>query len=141
MAPLSLSGFRANQVAFRDFLSTVWPIGEIQVTGKRLSRMYRDLQKKDKKTDDEKTQAKKREDLEDGEIDADEETRRPARKDVRREPSEDMRRDYRRDDSRHRALYENGGDRLSFRKDRDRGLADRGRPSWSPSAQHRHSPY
>lgn len=122
-------------------MSTVWPIGEIQVTGKRLSRMYRDLQKKDKKTDDEKTQAKKREDLEDGEIDADEETRRPARKDVRREPSEDMRRDYRRDDSRHRALYENGGDRLSFRKDRDRGLADRGRPSWSPSAQHRHSPY
>lgn len=104
--------------------------------------MYRDLREKDKKVDDEKTQAKRREDLEDGEIDADEETRRPAKKELRREPSEDMRREYRRDDYRHRSLYENG-DRLSFRKDRDRdrGLADRGRPSWSPSAQHRHSPY
>lgn len=131
---------RIHADEFRDFLSTVWPIGEIQVTGKRLSRMYRDLREKDKKVDDEKTQAKKREDLEDGEIDADEETRRPAKKELRREPSDDLRRDYRRDDYRHRSLYENG-DRLSFRKDRDRGLTDRGRPSWSPSAQHRHSPY
>lgn len=104
--------------------------------------MYRDLREKDKKVDDDKQQAKKREDLEDGEIDADEETRRPAKKEVRREPSEDIRREYRRDDHRHRSLYENG-DRLSFRKDRDRdrGLVDRGRPSWSPGTQHRHSPY
>lgn len=104
--------------------------------------MYRDLREKDKKTDDDKTQAKRRDDLEDGEIDADEETRRPAKKEVRREPSEDMRREYRRDDYRHRSLYENG-DRLSFRKDRDRdrGLVDRGRPSWSPGGQQRHSPY
>lgn len=102
--------------------------------------MYRDLRERDKKGDDDKLQPKKREDLEDGEIDVDEDRRRRDKKEVRREPSEEMRRDYRRDD-RHRALYENG-DRLSFRRDRDRGLVDRGRPSWSPStAQHRHSPY
>lgn len=107
--------------------------------------MYRELREKDiskdKKADDEKPHGKKRDDLEDGEIDVDEDRRRRDRKDMRREPSEDMRRgDYRRDD-RHRLLYENG-DRLSFRRDRDRGLVDRGRPSWSPSTtQHRHSPY
>lgn len=115
--------------------------------------MYRELRDKDRKDKNpghEKSQARKREDLEDGEIDADEDKRRRERKEVRREPSEDIRRgEYRRDD-RHRALYENG-DRLSFRRDRDRdlpsrdrdrGLVDRGRPSWSPStAQHRHSPY
>lgn len=102
--------------------------------------MYRDLRERDKKGDDDKLQPKKRDDLEDGEIDVEEERRRRDKKEARREPSEDMRRDYRRDD-RHRALYENG-DRLSFRRDRDRGLVDRGRPSWSPNtAQHRHSPY
>ncbi|KAF3764970.1 hypothetical protein M406DRAFT_260476 [Cryphonectria parasitica EP155] len=126
---------------FWDFLATVWPIGEVEVTGKRLSRMYRDLREKDKKVDDEKVQAKRREDLEDGEIDVEDERRRRERREARREPSEDTRRDYRRDD-RHRA-YENG-DRLSFRRDRDRGqsLVDRPRPSWSPNTQqHRHSPY
>lgn len=113
--------------------------------------MYRDLREKDiskdKKVDEERPHARKREDLEDGEIDVEEDRRRRDRKDIRREPSEDMRRaEYRRDD-RHRALYENG-DRLSFRRDRDRdrdrdrGLVDRGRPSWSPNTtQHRHSPY
>lgn len=125
----------------RDFLATVWPIGEVEVTGKRLSRMYRDLREKDKKVDEDKVQAKRREDLEDGEIDVEEDKRRRERREARREPSEDTRRDYRRDE-RHRA-YENG-DRLSFRRDRDRGpsLVDRPRPSWSPGTQqHRHSPY
>lgn len=124
--------------------------------------MYRDLSEKQhkKKADDDKVdkvQPKKRDDLEDGEIDVDEDRRRREREKMRREPSEDIRRDYRRDD-RHRALYENG-DRLSFRRDRDRdrdrdrerdrerGLVDRGRPSWSPNngssslPSHRHSPY
>ncbi|PSR99437.1 P-loop containing nucleoside triphosphate hydrolase protein [Coniella lustricola] len=126
---------------FWDFLATVWPIGEVEVTGKRLSRMYRDLREKDKKVDEDKVQAKRREDLEDGEIDVEEDKRRRERREARREPSEDTRRDYRRDE-RHRA-YENG-DRLSFRRDRDRGpsLVDRPRPSWSPGTQqHRHSPY
>ncbi|KUI60423.1 Chromodomain helicase hrp3 [Cytospora mali] len=133
---------------FWDFLSTVWPIGEIEVTGDKLAKMYRTLAEKDKGKDKkdggEKKQSKKRDDLEDGEIDDEEEARRRARREMRRESSEDVRRDYRRDDYRHRA-YENG-DRLSFRRDRDRplndrGLADRGRPSWSPDNQHRQSPY
>lgn len=118
------------------------------MTGDKLAKMYRTLADKDKgkeKRDGaEKKQPKKRDDLEDGEIDDDEEARRRARRELRRESSEDVRRDYRRDDYRHRA-YENG-DRLSFRRDRDRplsdrSLADRGRPSWSPDNQHRQSPY
>ncbi|KAG8165372.1 hypothetical protein KVR01_005647 [Diaporthe batatas] len=134
---------------FWDFLSTVWPIGEIEVTGDKLAKMYRTLtdkdKGKDKKEGGEKKSAKKRDDLEDGEIDDEDEAHRHARREARRDLSEDSRRDYRRDDYRHRA-YENG-DRLSFRKDRDRplndrGLADRGRPSWSPpNNQHRPSPY
>lgn len=121
----------------RDFLSTIWPIGDFDVSGKRLSRMYRDLSEKDKKDAGEKAdKPKKRDDLEDGEIDDEEEARRQARRDARREISEDVRREYRRDDYKHRA-YENG-DRLSFRK--DRGLSDRGRQTWlSPNP--RHSPY
>ncbi|EON96928.1 putative chromodomain helicase dna binding protein [Phaeoacremonium minimum UCRPA7] len=122
---------------FWDFLSTIWPIGDFDVSGKRLSRMYRDLSEKDKKDAGEKAdKPKKRDDLEDGEIDDEEEARRQARRDARREISEDVRREYRRDDYKHRA-YENG-DRLSFRK--DRGLSDRGRQTWlSPNP--RHSPY
>lgn len=100
--------------------------------------MYRDLSAKDKKESTEKQPTRKRDDLEDGEIDDEEEARRQARRENRREPSEDARRDHRRDDHKHRA-YENG-DRLAFRK--DRSLSDRGRPSWhSPNHQHRHSPY
>lgn len=119
------------------------------MTGDKLAKMYRTLtdkdKGKDKKEGGDKKSAKKRDDLEDGEIDDEDEAHRQARREARRDLSEDTRRDYRRDDYRHRA-YENG-DRLSFRKDRDRppndrALADRGRPSWSPpNNQHRPSPY
>ncbi|KAJ9134013.1 Chromatin remodeling factor 6-1 [Pleurostoma richardsiae] len=123
---------------FWDFLSTIWPIGDFEVSGKRLSRMYRDLTQKDKKDSDDKVEVKKREDLEDGEIDDEEEARRQARRDSsRREPGDEIRRDYRRDDPRYR-MYDNG-DRLSFRK--DKVLTDRGRTSWLNSPGARHNPY
>lgn len=146
----------------RDFLSSVWPVHEVDVSGKQLAKMYTTLKEKKEK---EKQQAraesssvskpkKHRDDLEDGEIDTERESvpRYDAGGrglDQRRDTDDYYRRDDRRDrdrewderDARRRHPYENG-DRLSFKKVDRRDIVDRGRQPWyhNPSP-HRHNPY
>lgn len=142
-------------------MSSVWPVHEVDVSGKQLAKMYMTLKEKKEK---EKEQArgelsipklkKHRRDLEDGEIDTDRES--TSRYDAggrgsdhRRDGDDFYRRDDRRDrdrewderDARRRYPYENG-DRLSFKKVDRRDIVERGRQSWhhNPSP-HRHNPY
>ncbi|KAK3394756.1 CHD1-like protein [Podospora didyma] len=130
---------------FWEFLSSIWPIGEVKVSGKRLQKMFGDLIEKDKvKKDDDRAHDSRRPrnpDLEDGEIasDRDDRRNRDPYRDDRREERREERRDERRDEPKRRNYYENG-DRLNFHRHRDRiGPA---RPSWqSRSPPARHSPY
>ncbi|KAL8387806.1 hypothetical protein RB595_009660 [Gaeumannomyces hyphopodioides] len=147
---------------FWDFLSSVWPVHEVDVSGKQLAKMYMTLKEKKEK---EKEQArgelsipklkKHRRDLEDGEIDTERES--SARYDAsgrgsdhRRDGDDYYRRDDRRDrdrewderDARRRYPYENA-DRLSFKKVDRRDIVDRGRQSWhhNPSPHRHNNPY
>ncbi|KAK0656358.1 CDH1-like protein [Cercophora newfieldiana] len=150
---------------FWEFLSSIWPIGEVKVSGKRLQRMFGDLVEKDKlKKEEERGPGARRRDgdLEDGEIASDRddrrlsrdpyrddrrqdrrEERREERRDDRREDRRDDRREERREEPQRRNYYENG-DRLNFhrhRRDGDR-IAPIRHNNWqnrSPPA--RHSPY
>ncbi|KAL2178711.1 CDH1-like protein [Thermothelomyces heterothallicus CBS 202.75] len=143
---------------FWEFLSSIWPIGEVKVSGKRLQRMFGDLIEKDKekerlKREEERANELKRArnpDLEDGEIASDREERRPRdpyrddRREDRREERRDERRDERREEPRRRNYYEDG-DRLNFyrhrRPENNRNVPLR-HPSWqSRSPPARHSPY
>ncbi|KAL2171861.1 hypothetical protein VTG60DRAFT_1248 [Thermothelomyces hinnuleus] len=143
---------------FWEFLSSIWPIGEVKVSGKRLQRMFGDLIEKDKekerlKREEERANELKRArnpDLEDGEIASDREERRPRdpyrddRREERREERRDERRDDRREEPRRRNYYEDG-DRLNFyrhrRPENNRNVPLR-HPSWqSRSPPARHSPY
>ncbi len=142
-------------VILRDFLSSIWPVNDFAVSGKQLAKMYDALKAKDEKITKEEPERGSRDELEDGEIDSERETRRDARRehdyrdrDHRREedPRREGRRDDRREDPSRRIYPVENGDRLSFRKDRrdydrDRDRdRDRGRASWhgrSPRA----SPY
>jgi chromodomain-helicase-DNA-binding protein 1 len=130
----------------REFLSSIWPVGDYQVSGKRLQRMFRNLLDQDKKkTDDKSTDSKrikrveKNADLEDGEIASDREERRA------RDPYRDDRRDHRREERQEPKrpnYYENGGDRLNFYRHRRDGDRVPVRPSWqSRPPQARNNPY
>lgn len=143
----------ADNLPSREFLSSIWPVGDYQVSGKRLQRMYGNLKDQDAKSEkdaekkaNDSRRSKRDPDLEDGEIASDREERRT------RDPYRDDRRDYRRDDRQERQErqeprrpnYYGNGDRLDFhrhRRDTDRIPV---RPSWqgqgrSPPA--RNSPY
>ncbi|KAK3694563.1 CHD1-like protein [Podospora appendiculata] len=129
---------------FWEFLSSIWPIGEVKVSGKRLQRMFGDLVEKDKiKKEEErasKTKRPKHPDLEDGEIASDRDDRRI--RDAYRDDRREERREERREKPKQHNFYDNG-DRLNFQRHRRDG--DRGgpvRPSWqSRSPPARHSPY
>ncbi|KAK0703771.1 CDH1-like protein [Lasiosphaeria miniovina] len=148
----SASDLDSLEPQFWEFLSSIWPISESKVSGKRLQKIFRDIEEKDKvKKEEEGTidvRRSRNPDLEDGEIASDREDRRargrdrdPYRDD-RREERREERRDERRDEPKRRNYYENG-DRLNFhrhRRDGDRGGPTR--PSWqSRSPPARHSPY
>ena len=137
----------------REFLSSIWPINETKVSGKRLQKIFGELVEKDKgKKDEDRPNEirRRRPDLEDGEITSDRDDRRfrdpyrdDRRQDRRQEPRDDRRdnrRDDRRDDQREesrRAYYDNG-DRLNFhRHRRDGDRAGPVRHSWQSSR----SPY
>ncbi|KAK4250820.1 CDH1-like protein [Corynascus novoguineensis] len=143
---------------FWEFLSSIWPIGEVRVSGRRLQRMFGDLLEKDKEKDKTKREEDRSNelrrarnpDLEDGEIASDREERRARdpyrddRREERREERRDERRDDRREEPRRRNYYEDG-DRLNFyrhrRPDNNRNVPLR-HPSWqSRSPPARHSPY
>ncbi|KAK4154619.1 P-loop containing nucleoside triphosphate hydrolase protein [Chaetomidium leptoderma] len=156
-----LKGLRANEPdldslepKFWAFLSSIWPLGDVKVSGKRLQKMFGDLVEKDKanREDNNRTNEPRRArnpDLEDGEIASDREERRPRdayrddRRAERREDRRDERRDDRREEPKRRNFYEDG-DRLNFyrhRRTENRNVPVR-QPSWqgrSPPA--RHSPY
>ncbi|KAH6619823.1 CHD1-like protein [Chaetomium sp. MPI-SDFR-AT-0129] len=137
---------------FWEFLSSIWPLGEVKVSGKRLQRMFRDLLEKDKtKREDDRSNEPRRPknpDLEDGEIASDREERRARdpyrddRREERREERRDERRDDRREDPPRRNYYDD--DRLNFyrhRRPENRGVPLR-HSSWqSRSPPARHSPY
>ncbi|KAK4044532.1 P-loop containing nucleoside triphosphate hydrolase protein [Parachaetomium inaequale] len=138
---------------FWEFLSSIWPLGEVKVSGKRLQKMFGDLLEKDKaKREDDRANDLRRgrnPDLEDGEIASDREERRARdpyrddRREERREERRDDRRDDRREEPKRRNYYEDG-DRLNFyrhRRTENRNVPVR-HSSWqdrSPPA--RHSPY
>jgi chromodomain-helicase-DNA-binding protein 1 len=139
----------------REFLSSIWPIGEVKVSGKRLQRMFGDLMEKDKQKKEEVKAPEIRRlrdpDLEDGEIASDRDDRRfrDLYRDERRQDRRDERRDDRRDERREepprRNYYENG-DRLNFhrhRRDSDRTAAPvrHSHPRQNRSPPARHSPY
>jgi len=134
-------------------LSSIWPIGEYQVSGKRLQRMFKSLVEQDEKNTEKESERKAKEikrvrrdpDLEDGEIASDREEARRARdpyRDDRRDYRREERRDERRDQDSRRPNYYGNGDRLDFHRHRDRVPV---RTSWgvgqgrSPPA--RNSPY
>ncbi|KAB5536493.1 CHD1-like protein [Coniochaeta sp. 2T2.1] len=139
---------------FWEFLSSIWPIGEYQVSGKRLQRMFKSLVEQDeKKTDDSerrpkdiKRSSKRDPDLEDGEIASDRENERRAR-----DPYRDDRRDYRREERREdrrderqdsrRPNYYGNGDRLDFHRHRDRVSVRTSWPGQGRSPPARNSPY
>lgn len=128
----------------RDFLSSIWPLGDYRVPGKQLQQMYQrllDRDTKDGKSGEQSSTVKKprRPDLEDGEIASDREERRNRnpygddrrdhRREERREERRDERREERREDRREerqesrRPNYYGNGDRLDFhrhRRDSDR---------------------
>lgn len=119
-------------------MSSIWPLGDYQVSGKRLSRMYENLMGQDKKKTEQKEDAQKsvdssrprkaerKADLEDGEIASDREERRV------RDAYRDDRRDYRRDE-RHepkRPNYYDNDDRLNFYRYRREGDRGASRASW-----------
>jgi chromodomain-helicase-DNA-binding protein 1 len=96
----------------REFLSSIWPLGDVKVSGKRLQRMFGDLMERDRKArqkEEEERRAAEEErranelrrakhpDLEDGEIPSDrEELRRPAVRDAYRDDRREERREERR---------------------------------------------
>jgi len=138
---------------FWEFLSSIWPLGDVKVPGKRLQKMFGDLMEKDKaKRDDDRATDPRRgrnPDLEDGEIASDREERRPRdpyrddRREERREERRDERRDDRREEPRRRNFYEEG-DRLNFHRHRrpDNRNVPLRHSSWqSRSPPARHSPY
>ncbi len=134
-------------------MSSIWPLGDVKVPGKRLQKMFGDLMEKDKaKRDDDRATDPRRgrnPDLEDGEIASDREERRPRdpyrddRREERREERRDERRDDRREEPRRRNFYEEG-DRLNFHRHRrpDNRNVPLRHSSWqSRSPPARHSPY
>ena len=138
----------------REFLSSIWPIGEYQVSGKRLQRMFKSLIEQDeKKSEKEPSEHRAKEikrskrdpDLEDGEIASDREERRARdpyrddRRDYRREERRDERRDERTDSR--RPNYYGNGDRLDFHRHRDRVTVRPSRPGQARSPPARNSPY
>ncbi|KAK3496665.1 P-loop containing nucleoside triphosphate hydrolase protein [Neurospora hispaniola] len=128
---------------FWEFLSSIWPIGEVKVSGRRLQRMFGDLCKKDSENKEDRSQNLKkpsRQDLEDGEIASDRDDRRS--RDPYRDDRREDRREERREEPKRRPNYYENGDRLNFyrhRRDIDRGAPIR--HSWqssrSPSQQQR----
>ncbi|KAJ4295859.1 ATP-dependent DNA helicase Hrp3 [Collariella sp. IMI 366227] len=137
---------------FWEFLSSIWPLGDVKVAGTRLQKMFGDLEKKDNenKRHEDKRRARNP-DLEDGEISSDREERRPARdpyRDDRREERREERRDDRRDDRREdrredhrRRTYDD--DRLNFHRHRypdNRGVPLR-HSSYNRSPPARHTPH
>lgn len=134
----------------RDFLSSIWPLGDYRVPGKRLQQMYESLLDRDKKegkvAEENPSSARRarRPDLEDGEIASDREERR------NRNPYGDDRRDHRREDRRddrqesRRPNYYGNGDRLDFhrhRRDSDRIPVRSGWQGQGRSPPARNSPY
>lgn len=142
----------------RDFLSSIWPVHEVEVSGGQLATMYKTLKEKSKqpKTGEAssglklKSQKRHRMDLEDGEIDTarDSSSRYDAgRRDHRRDLDDYYRRgddrrgdrDRDRDERDSRRRYYENGDRLSFGKVLDRrDSGDRARSSWHNSARSPH---
>ncbi|KAH8837459.1 hypothetical protein MCOR27_004667 [Pyricularia oryzae] len=143
---------------FWDFLSSIWPVHEVEVSGGQLATMYKTLKEKSKqpKTGEAssglklKSQKRHRMDLEDGEIDTarDSSSRYDAgRRDHRRDLDDYYRRgddrrgdrDRDRDERDSRRRYYENGDRLSFGKVLDRrDSGDRARSSWHNSARSPH---
>ncbi|KAK4101689.1 hypothetical protein N658DRAFT_51637 [Parathielavia hyrcaniae] len=134
---------------FWDFLSSIWPLGDVRVSGNRLQKMFRELLNKDRGKQPEAhandQRRGKNPDLEDGEIASDREERRardPYRDD-RRQDRRDERRDDRREEPARRNYYEDG-DRLNFYRHRrpDNRNVPLRHSSWqSRSPPARHSPY
>ncbi|KAL1865214.1 hypothetical protein VTK73DRAFT_5451 [Phialemonium thermophilum] len=131
---------------FWDFLSSIWPLGDYHVSGKRLQRMFGNLLEQDSKKLAEKAEEEKavkkegrHADLEDGEIASDREERRF------RDPYRDDRRESRREErslETKRPNYYENGDRLNFYRHRREGDRLPARPSWSGrSPPARNSPY
>ncbi|KAH6845232.1 P-loop containing nucleoside triphosphate hydrolase protein [Chaetomium sp. MPI-CAGE-AT-0009] len=155
-----LKGLRADgtdldslEPQFWEFLSSIWPIGEVKVSGKRLQKMFGDLLEKDKtKREEDRANEVRRArnpDLEDGEIASDREDRRARdpyrddRREERREERRDDRRDDRREEPKRRNYYEDG-DRLNFQRHRrseNRNVPVRNSLWQSRSPPARHSPY
>lgn len=141
----------------REFLSSIWPLGNVKVSGKRLQRMFGDLMEKDKGGHHEERATEPRRarnpDLEDGEIASDREERRPRdpyrddrreerreeRRDDRRDDRREERRDERRDEPPRRTNYYEDGDRLNFY--RHRRPDNRGVPLRHSSWQGRSPPH
>ena len=134
-------------------MSSIWPLGDVKVSGKRLQRMFGDLVEKDKANrEDNRANDSRRgrnPDLEDGEIASDREERRARdpyrddRREERREERRDERRDDRREEPKRRNFYEDG-DRLNFSRHRrsDNRNVPLRHSSWqSRSPPARHSPY
>ena len=69
----------------REFLSDIWPLGDVKVSGKRLQKMYVSLAEADRQKEEEEKAKAKNPDLEDGEIPSDRDE--PPRERDRDQPS------------------------------------------------------
>ncbi|KAL1843021.1 hypothetical protein VTJ49DRAFT_3335 [Mycothermus thermophilus] len=146
---------------FWEFLSSIWPLGDVKVSGKRLQRMFGDLMERDRKErlkeEEERRARAKNPDLEDGEIPSDREEFRRQQRDPYRDDRREERREERRSDERRgvglddrnreepkRRNYYDDGDRLNFYRHRrpdNRNVPVR-HSSWqSRSPPARQSPY